>query len=93
VPQNQRDNVLVSDPKTIEERRQVAADFAKRFKLTLPVLVDTMDDQMNRKYAAWPDRLYVIDAAGKLAYVGRPGPGGFKVNEVPPVLERLLRKN
>ena len=40
--------------------------------------------------AAWPDRVYVIDAAGKVAYKGDPGPRGFKVSEVPQVLDKLL---
>jgi hypothetical protein len=35
--------------------------------------------------------VYVLDAAGKVAYKGDPGPRGFKVAEVPPVLERLLK--
>jgi hypothetical protein len=41
-------------------------------------------------YAAMPDRIYVIDAAGKIAYKGGPGPGGFKAMDVPPVLDKLL---
>jgi hypothetical protein len=38
------------------------------------------------------DRIYVIDGAGKLAYIGGPGPWGFKVQEVPPILEKLFGK-
>jgi hypothetical protein len=34
----------------------------------------------------------VIDADGKIAYKGGPGPGGFKPSEIPPVLDRLLRE-
>ena len=62
----------------------------KDFKVTLPVLVDTLDDTVGKAYSGWPDRLYVIDAKGKLAYVGGPGPRGFQPNEIPPVLNRLL---
>ena len=53
-------------------------------------MVDTIDDEVNKAYSARPDRLYVIDANGKLAYVGDPGPRGFKPAEIPPVLDRLL---
>lgn len=87
---NIRENILIADPKTLEERRKVAQEFAKQFKVSLPILVDTLDDRASRAYAAWPDRIYVIDAQGKIAYVGGPGPRGFRVEEVPPVLDRLL---
>lgn len=70
----------------------MAEEFAKQFKLTLPVLVDTIDDTMEKRYAGWPDRLYVIDATGRIAYKGGPGPRGFKPEEVPAVLEKLLKK-
>jgi hypothetical protein len=90
VPQNERDKILVPDPKTLAERKKVAEGFAEQFKLKLPILVDPMDDPFEQGFAAWPDRVYVLDATGKVAYKGEPGPRGFQVNEVPPVLERLL---
>jgi hypothetical protein len=80
----------VADPKTWEERQKVAQEFAAQFKVSLPILVDTIDDQIEKAYAGWPDRIYVIDAEGKIAYKGGPGPQGFKVAEVPPVLDKLL---
>ena len=92
VPVNERDKVLIKDPKTLEERQKVARDFAAQFKVSIPICVDTLDDQVEKVYAGWPDRLYVVDAGGKLAYVGGPGPGGFRVNELAPVLDRLLKK-
>jgi hypothetical protein len=76
----------------LQERRKVAQDFAKQLKVSLPILVDTIDDQVEKAYAGWPDRIYVIDAAGKIAHKGGPGPGGFmpSVREAPGVLEKLL---
>ena len=90
VPANERDKILIPDPKTVEERHKVAREFAKQFKVSLPILVDTIDDAVDKAYAGWPDRLYVFDAAGKIAYKGGPGPRGFKVEDVPPVLDKLL---
>lgn len=92
VPQNQKDNILVKDPTTDAEREKVAKDFAKQFKLKLPVLLDTIDDKMEKNYAGWPDRLYVIDGNGKIAYKGAPGPRGFKPDELPAVLDALAKK-
>ncbi len=92
VPQNERDKVLVKDPTTEAERQKVAKDFADQFKVKLPILIDSMDDTMEKNYSGWPDRLYVIDAAGKIAYKGGPGPRGFKPAEIPSVLDKLLKK-
>jgi Iodothyronine deiodinase len=90
VPANVREKILLADPKTLAERRKVAQEFAAQFKVSLPILVDTLDDLVEKAYAAWPDRVYVIAADGKIAYKGAIGPAGFKVGEVPPVLDTLL---
>jgi hypothetical protein len=90
VPQNERDKILIKDPTTLEERRRVAKEFAEQFKVSLPILIDPIADPFEKAFAAWPDRIYVLDAAGKVAHKGQPGPGGFKVNEVPPILEKLI---
>lgn len=58
-------------------------------KLTIPTLIDGDDNAVNRAYAGWPDRLYVVGVDGRIAYQGVPGPKGFKVREV----EDWLKKN
>jgi hypothetical protein len=68
----------------------VAREFAAQFKLSLPILVDTLDDRMEKAFAGWPDRIYIIGGDGKIAYKGRPGPRGFIVAEAIPVMDRLL---
>jgi hypothetical protein len=90
VDQNVRDNIILNDPKTLPERKAVARGFAEQFRAKIPILVDPMDDPFNKAFAAWPDRIYVLDAAGKVAYKGGIGPGGFHVDEVPPILKKLL---
>lgn len=89
-PANLRDGFVLNDPKSLEERRKVATDFVSQLKLTLPVLVDTLDDKAKLAFDSWPDRIYVLDAEGKVAYKSGPGPAGFKPDDVPPVLEKLL---
>jgi hypothetical protein len=93
VAKNERDKILIKDPTTLAERKRAAEDFATQFKVTLPILVDPISDPFDRAFAGWPDRIYVIDSAGKIAYKGRPGPRGFRVEEARPVLEKLLSKN
>jgi hypothetical protein len=85
----------VEDPKTLEERRKVAHEFATALKVSLPLLVDTIDDQVRNAYQAGPDRLYVIDGKGKFALVGGKGPKGFRpaVTGAPAVLDKLLAES
>ena len=49
--------------------------------LTMPVLVDAMDDAVSEAFAAWPERLYVVRADATLEYVGGPGPFAFDPDE------------
>jgi hypothetical protein len=90
VPANVREGILIEDPKTLENREKVAREFASQFKVSLPILVDTIDNALEKGYTAWPDRIYIVDDKGNIAYKGGPGPRGFRANEVPPVLDRLL---
>jgi hypothetical protein len=90
VPANEKENLIYNDPTTIEERRKIARDFAKQFKVSLPILVDSLDDPMESAFAAWPDRIFVIDQQGKVAYKGAPGPSGFKVKNAEDALKKLL---
>ena len=55
-----------------------------------PAIVDTIANTTERAYTAWPDRLYVIDRDGRVAYKSKPGPFGFHTEDVARTLERLL---
>jgi Iodothyronine deiodinase len=55
-----------------------------------PALVDDMGDSTERAYTAWPDRLYVIDRDGRVAFKSKPGPFGFHTEDVARTLEKLL---
>jgi hypothetical protein len=67
----------INDPRTIEERRVVAGMCEGAMKYGIVTYVDEMDDRVMTAYAAWPERLYLIDANGNIAYAGAKGPGGF----------------
>jgi hypothetical protein len=40
-----------------------------------------MSNEVDVAYSALPERLYLIDAAGRIAYRGGPGPFEFKPDE------------
>ena len=91
-PDMPRNKFNIPQPKTLEERQKVAREFAEALKLSLPIFVDSMEDEVGKAYSAWPDRLYVIDAEGKIALKGGVGPRGFSpaVKAAPGVLDKLL---
>jgi Iodothyronine deiodinase len=79
---NVKDDVCYAQPKTLEQRLAIANDFTKRFSFPLPFGVDDMSNAANDAYAAWPERLYVIDEAGRIAYRGGNGPFKYNPKEV-----------
>jgi len=78
---NLKDDVCYAQPKTLEQRVMIANDFVKRFKFTLPFGIDDMSNAANDAYAAWPERIYIIDESGRIAYRGGIGPFNYKLEE------------
>jgi thiol-disulfide isomerase/thioredoxin len=66
----------VKTPKTLAERQELATTFAEKLKLSIPVLVDSIDDKTNATYAGWPNRMVIVSADGKIADKGVAGPRG-----------------
>ena len=85
-------HVRIEQPKTYERRSEVATMCSGDLKLTIPVLVDGMDAQAARSYAAFPDRLYILGPDNRIAVQGGRGPREFSVSEMTAALENLLGK-
>jgi hypothetical protein len=77
VTPNRDEDIRINDPTSTDERVEVAATCAINLKIRIPVMVDEVDDQIARAYGALPDRLYLVDREGKVAFQGEPGPWGF----------------
>jgi len=82
LPSNERDKVVFTQPKSEEEREAVAAKCCAALKMTMPLLVDAIDDRVGHAYSGMPDRLFLIDKQGFVAYKGGRGPFGFKPGEL-----------
>ena len=82
--------MLIANHTTIEERFEAARQGVARLGLTLPVLVDRLDDAVSNALAAWPERIYVVDRLGRIAYVGGPGPFEFDPDAAALALDGLL---
>jgi len=79
---NVKDDVCYAQPKTLEQRVAIAKDFTARSKFPLPFGIDDMSNAADSAYAAWPERLYVIDETGHVAYRGGMGPFNYKPTEL-----------
>ena len=78
------------DPVTIEERRASAGECAESLQYGIKTYVDEMDDKVNKNYAAWPTRLYLIDKNGIVVYGGGLGPFGFKPGDLKRAIQKYL---
>ena len=79
---NETEGVCYPQPRTLGERVAIARDFVDDNAWSIPTVVDGMDDEADGLYAGWPERLYVIDEHGRIAYKGETGPFGFEPDEV-----------
>jgi hypothetical protein len=79
---NVKDDVCYAQPKNLAGRVAIANDFIKRFKYPVPFGIDDMGNAAEGAYSAWPERLYVIDENGHIAYKGGNGPFKYDPKEV-----------
>ena len=86
MPSNDQFGINFSQPKTFAERTQVASKCSDALHLSMPLLVDHIDDRVERAYSAFPDRLYVISEDGQVVFKGGRGPFGYQ----PRLLEQAL---
>ena len=55
---------------------------------TSPAVLDEFGNSTEKAYTGWPDRIYLIDSQGHVAYKSAPGPFGFKPDQLEAVLSR-----
>lgn len=92
-PSGGGENPIVEDPRTLAERRHVAGFCLSKLELEeLPALVDDVDDAVNAAYAAWPDRIYLVNLDGRIAYHGGRGPFGFAPDELELAIRSVLEQ-
>jgi thiol-disulfide isomerase/thioredoxin len=89
---NDRVGATTAQPKTYEERADVAQKCGKLFNLGFPMLVDTIDDTVGARYSGMPGRLYLIGRDGKVAFKSGRGPYLFKPAELEQSLVMLLQE-
>ena len=89
VESNISDDVLFRQHQSFEERDEAAQACAVGLHLSVPTLVEEMDNAIDEAYGAAPERLYLIGKDGKVVYHGGAGPHFFDLDELDEALERL----
>jgi type I thyroxine 5'-deiodinase len=84
---NFRDKVVFASPRNEGERASLAGTCVRKLGIKIPAVLDEFGNSTESAYTAWPERIYLIDRTGKVAYKSKPGPFGFK----PADLQAALR--
>ena len=87
---NVKEKVVFATPNSYEERTAVANTCVKDLGIEFPALIDDFSNSVEKAYTGWPDRLYVVDRDGRIASKSKPGPYGFRPDDVAVTLERLV---
>jgi hypothetical protein len=86
---NIKDKIVFASPKNEEERAYLAGACVRKLGLKFPAVLDEFGNSTERAYTGWPDRIYLIDSRGRIAFKSKPGPFGFKPDELAAALSRL----
>jgi len=87
---NIKDNVVFASPKNEEDRAFIAGACVRKLGIKPPAVLDEFGNVTEKAYTAWPDRLYLIDASGRVAFKSPPGPFGFKASELRKALAQVV---
>ena len=87
---NIKDKVVFASPQNEDERAFVAGACVRKLGIEIPALLDEFGNSTESAYTAWPDRLYLLDAGGKIVFKSPPGPFGFKPDGLKAALEKVL---
>jgi len=87
---NIKDSVVLASPKDEEERALVAGACVRKLGIQIPAVIDEFGNSTEQAYTGWPDRLYLIDAQGRIVYKAKPGPFGFKSEDLRTAIGRLV---
>ena len=89
---NIKDQVVFASPKNEEERAFVAGACVRKLGIQFPAVLDEFGNSTEQAYTGWPDRIYLIDENGHIAFKTKPGPFGFKPDDLAAALAKLPAK-
>jgi len=86
---NVKDKVVFATPKTEEERAFVAGACVRKLGIKFPAVLDEFGNSTEQAYTGWPDRIYLVDQSGRVAYKSKPGPFGFSAEQLATALVKV----
>ena len=86
---NIQDSVVFASPKNEDERASIAGACVRKLGIKFPAVLDEFGNSTERAYTGWPDRIYLIDQQGRVAFKTAPGPFGFKPDLLSAALARV----
>lgn len=89
VESNIEQSVLLRQHQSFEERDEAAQSCSIGLDISIPTLVEEMDNVIDEAYGAAPERLYLIGKDGRVVYHGGAGPRFFDLDELDDALQRL----
>lgn len=89
-PGNTVNGQRIDSARDMDEKQELAELCTANGNLNLPTVLDKLDNAVEIAYAAFPDRIYVLDADGIVRYKSMPGPRGWDVAGGRAALGRLI---
>ena len=68
----------INQPRTYDERRDVAGRFVDDKEIKIPTIIDNMDGKVDKAYRATPTRAYLVREDGRLGVTCGRGPRGLE---------------
>ena len=92
VDRNVVDGVFYRQHQSYDERETVAQTCGLDLHITVPMLVDEMDNAVDQAYGAAPERLYLIGTDGRVVYKGGTGPFFFDLDDWEQAIATCLQR-
>ena len=89
---NIKDKVVFASPKNEEERAFVAGACVRKLGIKYPAVLDQFGNSTEQAYTGWPDRIYLLEPGGRVAYKSKPGPFGFSSDQLSAAIAKLNLK-
>jgi hypothetical protein len=87
---NIKEQVVFASPRSEDERANVAGTCVRKLGIKIPAVLDEFGNSTENAYTGWPDRLYLIDRTGRVAYKSKPGPFGFHPDNLQAALKKIV---